>query len=290
MRFPSDSPASQARLARAIEKERAARMPKTTRGTQFEEHLRAIGHPAAKWDYDSAFKAIKEQAEQCAHVWMKDHITGLRHCLKCRIPIADDAIVTPPQDPRAQEQAALVPGAQAHCQCPACKDGVTHASDCSVHNMPAYPNGPCDCGAAPGPGRWEDTHTQPPAIGFYKVAWPEHLEEDHIAYWGGDEWGWMMSPGQEDYAKQYYKAGKRHALGKLQWQSHPTPAERAKSGGWIEHDGGPCPCVGADIFIRYRGGKEIKGNHSASDGPWWRHQPAFDGERNDIIAYRLIQP
>ncbi len=32
------------------------------------------------------------------------------------------------------------------CQCPACK--VTpHASDCSVHNEPAWPNGPCDCGA-----------------------------------------------------------------------------------------------------------------------------------------------
>jgi len=23
---------------------------------------------------------------------------------------------------------------------------VEHASDCAVHNMPAYPNGPCDCG------------------------------------------------------------------------------------------------------------------------------------------------
>ena len=22
-----------------------------------------------------------------------------------------------------------------------------HASDCAVHNMPAYPNGPCDCAA-----------------------------------------------------------------------------------------------------------------------------------------------
>ena len=34
-----------------------------------------------------------------------------------------------------------------HCQCVACKDGTIHASDCAVHNMPAYPNGPCDCGA-----------------------------------------------------------------------------------------------------------------------------------------------
>ena len=33
----------------------------------------------------------------------------------------------------------------AHCMCDACKTGVIHASDCAVHNMPAYPNGPCDC-------------------------------------------------------------------------------------------------------------------------------------------------
>lgn len=24
---------------------------------------------------------------------------------------------------------------------------IEHWSDCAVHNMPAYPNGPCDCGA-----------------------------------------------------------------------------------------------------------------------------------------------
>ena len=34
----------------------------------------------------------------------------------------------------------------AHCQCTFCKDGVIHASDCAVHNGPAYPAGPCDCG------------------------------------------------------------------------------------------------------------------------------------------------
>lgn len=33
-----------------------------------------------------------------------------------------------------------------HCQCPACKDGIIHASDCAVHNEPAKPNGPCNCG------------------------------------------------------------------------------------------------------------------------------------------------
>lgn len=26
-------------------------------------------------------------------------------------------------------------------------EDVVHASDCAVHNEPAYPNGPCDCGA-----------------------------------------------------------------------------------------------------------------------------------------------
>jgi len=29
----------------------------------------------------------------------------------------------------------------------ACKGGVIHASDCAVHNMPAFENGACDCGA-----------------------------------------------------------------------------------------------------------------------------------------------
>lgn len=42
---------------------------------------------------------------------------------------------------------ALMRKAQpAHCQCTACKDGIIHASDCAVHNGPAYPAGPCDCG------------------------------------------------------------------------------------------------------------------------------------------------
>jgi hypothetical protein len=36
------------------------------------------------------------------------------------------------------------------CQCAACAP-VIHASDCAVHNMPAYPNIPCDCGALAAP-------------------------------------------------------------------------------------------------------------------------------------------
>lgn len=32
-----------------------------------------------------------------------------------------------------------------HCMCERCKDGVIHAACCAVHNMPAEPNGECDC-------------------------------------------------------------------------------------------------------------------------------------------------
>ncbi|WP_336816822.1 hypothetical protein [Burkholderia gladioli] len=38
----------------------------------------------------------------------------------------------------------------AHCQCPACSGGTTHASDCAVHNEPAMLQGPCDCAAGRG--------------------------------------------------------------------------------------------------------------------------------------------
>jgi len=49
----------------------------------------------------------------------------------------------------AEHEAAINSGGiPSHCMCAACCDGVIHASDCSVHNMPAMPNGPCDCGAA----------------------------------------------------------------------------------------------------------------------------------------------
>jgi len=43
----------------------------------------------------------------------------------------------------------------AHCQCIACKDGIIHASDCAVHNGPAYPAGSCDCGVAQEPVAWQ---------------------------------------------------------------------------------------------------------------------------------------
>lgn len=64
-----------------------------------------------------------------------------------------------------------------HCGCEACEDGTTHLSDCAVHNEPAYPNGPCDCGvttpgsmqAEAGPG---DTRNM---TGFAATLNPEQL-------------------------------------------------------------------------------------------------------------------
>lgn len=32
------------------------------------------------------------------------------------------------------------------CGCESCRT-IVHLSDCAVHNEPAFPNGPCDCGA-----------------------------------------------------------------------------------------------------------------------------------------------
>jgi hypothetical protein len=33
------------------------------------------------------------------------------------------------------------------CRCPACASGTFHLASCAVHNGPAFPVGPCDCGA-----------------------------------------------------------------------------------------------------------------------------------------------
>lgn len=60
---------------------------------------------------------------------------GLRHQQACAL--VDCAL-----------QALIAKAARSsRCQCIACNE-VRHASDCAVHNEPAYPNGPCSCGAS----------------------------------------------------------------------------------------------------------------------------------------------
>lgn len=80
-RFPSDSPESKARLARAIARERAASAPKTTKGTDFERYLQEIGHPAVP---------TCSEERPCVHCY-----SGQGKCLG---PAA------PPQSPPAQKQ------------------------------------------------------------------------------------------------------------------------------------------------------------------------------------------
>jgi len=61
-----------------------------------------------------------------------------------RALIAAGATPQPPQAdaPHAREMS------KHGCQCEACRR-VKHASDCNIHNAPAYPNGHCDCEALP---------------------------------------------------------------------------------------------------------------------------------------------
>jgi len=49
--------------------------------------------------------------------------------------------------------------AKTGCQCVACKRDGQHDSDCAVHNEPAIPNGPCDCGATT-EGQWAGVHSR----------------------------------------------------------------------------------------------------------------------------------
>ena len=72
---------------------------------------------------------------------------------------------------------ALAQPEQEQCQCPNCRVTL-HASDCAVHNEPAYPKGACNCGAQPEqePVAWEQFY---PDIGKPKfVAKPEQVCRD----------------------------------------------------------------------------------------------------------------
>ena len=53
----------------------------------------------------------------------------------------------------AIKEALAQPAQQEGCQCPACQV-LPHASDCAVHNGPAYPKGKCDCGVQQEPVAW----------------------------------------------------------------------------------------------------------------------------------------
>ena len=60
-----------------------------------------------------------------------------------------------------------------HCQCEACRDGTIHASDCAVHNEPAYPKGPCNCDAG--------TVSDAVALAFHNAISDSPINADEMA-------------------------------------------------------------------------------------------------------------
>jgi len=64
------------------------------------------------------------------------------------------------------------------CQCSHCKV-LPHASDCALHNEPALPIGPCDCGAMGGDWRYAEGFR----AGLERAA---QIAEDMVLYTGLD--------------------------------------------------------------------------------------------------------
>lgn len=67
-----------------------------------------------------------------------------------------------------------------HCMCPACKDGDLHWNTCAVHNMPASPNGPCDCGGftfrSHAQERYTWVRTNPDCLRHFGMEKPKDLD------------------------------------------------------------------------------------------------------------------
>lgn len=63
---------------------------------------------------------------------------GVNRCYHCHKTEAEPMDLPTPSAPAAKSQDG--------CQCSACKADGLHLSSCAVHNAPALPVGPCDCG------------------------------------------------------------------------------------------------------------------------------------------------
>ena len=68
-----------------------------------------------------------------------DYMLGLYNGLELALSIVENRACKYKQRPKSQPE---------QCQCPNCKVTL-HASDCAVHNEPAYPKGACNCGEQP---------------------------------------------------------------------------------------------------------------------------------------------
>jgi len=101
---------------------------------------------------DSEFERIAEEAKRRAA--QKPSMTkdeALKMALGFIERVNQDGWILADFEPQMYSTIAALKEALAQpegCQCPACK--VTpHASDCAVHNEPAYPKGVCNCRAQP---------------------------------------------------------------------------------------------------------------------------------------------
>ena len=74
---------------------------------------------------------------------------ALRSIRELVLDESDDAPALQGARMRKQKaEKALLEALAEQCQCPNCKVTL-HASDCAVHNEPAYPKGQCNCVAQP---------------------------------------------------------------------------------------------------------------------------------------------
>ena len=119
------------------------------------------GEDANHTEQYAAYHAIRETlAEQETVLPGGGHVPAVPvavygYCPECggagvmreRRPNGDDKCTNGHKYPSSKALAEQ-PAQPEQCQCPACKI-APHASDCPVHNEPAWPNGPCDCGAQP---------------------------------------------------------------------------------------------------------------------------------------------
>ena len=104
------------------------------------------------------------------------------------------------------------------CQCPECKV-VLHASDCAVHNEPAYPKGECNCGAQP--------EQEPVAFeNWHKANYIQNLEKYGDTYKNNHVrcryQGWL---GAQSFLPQRTWVGLTEAQCGVLWKTNMTPFE-----------------------------------------------------------------
>lgn len=93
---------------------------------------------------------------------------------------------------------------------PGCQVGTCpHAADCAVHNDPAMPAGPCDCGVQPAPCAGDQT------LIAFEVWWLRH--------------GQFCRAGGGDYEKTFAWRAWEAAL-----QIQPTPSKQPEPVAWMK--------------------------------------------------------